>query len=356
MRTALALRRALFVLACGTPIALMPSAGAGQGCEPIRFTVPVNLGALGQAYKPSGWELSLAYRRLYSEDWFIGTEQANDRFPGGPPPVFEIHSVLGEVSYKFNDRFRARLNVPFSTGSLTRMWPDGQMHEQTATGLGDISLIAESWLLEPRTHPRGNIALGLGVKAPTGNHKTGSQFYTASGPMDYPADQTIQPSDGGWGMLMDLQAFGQIFDRTSLYAIASYMANPKAKSDVRGAPSAPGDTAYWSVPDVYSGRTGVAYDLFPEQGVSVSLGARIDGIPVRDLFGGGDEDTIKRSAYVVFADPGLSYSRDKNTFTLSVPWRVKVNRMKSVREEQMGTLNAGGFAKYLIFASYSRRI
>ena len=355
MRTAIAFRRALLVFTCGTAIALVPSTAAGQGCEPIRFTVPVNLGALGQAYKPSGWELSLAYRRLYSEDWFVGRDQDDARAPAGQPPVFEIHTLVGEVSYKFNDRFRARLDVPFSTGSLTRIWPDGQTHEQTATGLGDISLIGEAWLLKPRTHPRGNISLGLGFKAPTGNHKIGSQFYTASGPKDFPADQTIQPSDGGWGVLMDMQAFGQIFDRTSLYAIASYMANPKAKSDVPGDPSA--TAPYWSVPDVYSGRTGVAYDLFPEHGLSVSLGARIDGIPVHDVFGGVDDSTtIRRSAYVVFADPGMSYSRDKNTFTLSVPWRVKVNRMKSVREEQTGGLNAGGFAKYLIFASYSRRI
>jgi hypothetical protein len=28
----------------------------------------------------------------------------------------------------------------------------------------------------------------------------------------------------------------------------------------------------------------------------MSVGARVDGISVRDLFGGGDEDTIKRSS------------------------------------------------------------
>ena len=62
----------------------------------------------------------------------------------------------------------------------------------------------------------------------------------------------------------------------------------------------------------------------------MSLGARIDGIPVHDLVGGGDDDTIKRTAYVIFADPGLSFSRAGNILTLSVPYRLAVNRQKSV--------------------------
>lgn len=47
----------------------------------------------------------------------------------------------------------------------------------------------------------------------------------------------------------------------------------------------------------------------------------------------------------------------KNTITLSVAWRVKVNRMKSLLEQQPGApvINGGGFAKYLVFASYARR-
>ena len=135
------------------------------------------------------------------------------------------------------------------------------------------------------------------------------------------------------------------------------MASPKALSDIRGAPvPAPNSSLYWSVPDVYSGRTGVAFDALPDHGVSVSLGARVDGIPVHDLIGGGDDNSIKRTSYIVYAEPGLSYTQAKNTFTVSVPWRVKLNRIKSLTEQQPGaTPNAGGFAKYLVFASYSRR-
>ena len=44
------------------------------------------------------------------------------------------------------------------------------------------------------------------------------------------------------------------------------------------------------------------------------------------------------------------------TFTLSVPYRIAVNRKKSVFEQRTNALNGGGFAKYLVFASYSHRL
>jgi len=77
---------------------------------------------------------------------------------------------------------------------------------------------------------------------------------------------------------------------------------------------------------------------------------------VHDLLGGGDDVTIKRTSYVVFADPGLSVTRGKGMVTLSVPYRLRVNRQKSLFEQRTNGLNGGGFAKYLIFASYSHRI
>jgi aminocarboxymuconate-semialdehyde decarboxylase len=99
----------------------------------------------------------------------------------------------------------------------------------------------------------------------------------------------------------------------------------------------------------------VPHDL-RDHGLAVSLGGRVDGIPMRDLIGGGDDSTIKRTSYVLFVDPGLSLARGKGTFTLSMPYRLRVNRMKSLLEQQTAnSLNGGGFAKYLVFASYSHR-
>ena len=342
---------------CTITLGLILSSGAelsAQGCEPIRFTTPVNLGGEGQAYQPAGeWQLTLAYRRLVSNEWFIGKDENSALAPGGKSPEFRIHTFVADVAYSFSDRYRLRLSVPVSSGSLERIWPDKAVHEQTATGIGDVTLMAEAWALKPRTHERGNLAVGLGVKAPTGSHTVASRFYTAAGPVDFPADQTIQPGDGGWSVLLETRGFRQITERAYSYAFASYMISPKARSDVEWVP---GSGQYWSVPDVYSARLGGAFAAFPDQGITFSLGARIDGIPVHDLVGGGDDDTIKRTAYVIFADPGLSFSRGSGTVTLSVPYRVAVNRQKSLFEQRTNALNAGGFAKHLVFASYTHRL
>ncbi|HUQ20797.1 MAG TPA: hypothetical protein VM099_14365 [Gemmatimonadaceae bacterium] len=324
-----------------------------QGCEPIRFTIPVNLGGEGQAYQPAReWQLTLAYRRLVSNEWFVGKEENSALAPGGSSPVFKINTLVADVSYSLSDRYRLRLSVPVSSGSLSRTWPDKAVHEQTATGLGDVSISGEAWALRPRTHERGNIAVSIGVKLPTGSHTAASQFYTAAGPVDFPADQTIQPGDGGWAVILQTRGFRQLTERLNGYGFASYMVSPKSRSDVEWIPQS---SRYWSVPDVYSARAGVAFLALPDQDLTVSLGARVDGIPIHDLIGGGDDETIKRTAYVIFADPGVSWSRGRNILTLSVPYRVAVNRQKSLFEQRTEALNAGGFAKRLVFASYTRR-
>ena len=330
------------------------SRSAAQGCEPIRFTSPVSLGGEGQAYQPAReWQVTLAYRRLISREWFVGTEENSALAKGGQSPVFSIHTLVASVAYSLNDRFRVSASLPVSEGTFSRIWDDNATHAQSAKGIGDVSVMAEAWTFEPRTHAEGNLAVGVGIKAPTGSHTMASTYYTATGAVDFPADQTIQPGDGGWSVLLQGQAFRQLSDRAYGYAFGSYMVSPKARSDV---PFAPNSTRYWSVPDVYSARAGAAFAVLPDLGLTLSLGGRIDGIPVHDLIGGGDDDTIKRTSYVMFADPGLSLAAGRGTFTVTVPYRLRVNRKKSILEERTNTLNAGGFARYLVFAAYSVRL
>ena len=346
-------------LCAASAACLVPHLATAQGCEPIRFTVPISLGSEGEAYQPvRQWRVTLAYRRLLSDEWFIGTERRDELAPGGSSPVFEIHTGIVDVAYAVSDRLRARVSVPFSRGTLTRVWGDGQKHTQAASGIGDVSAQAEVWLFNPRSHERGNVSVGLGVKAPTGSHTRRSQFFLGSGPVDFPADQTIQPGDGGWAILTQVQGFRALNERVSLYTVGTYMVSPKDRSDVTGAPRpAPNSGLFWSVPDVYSVRSGAAFHVLPEQGLSMSLGGRLDGIPVRDLIGGGDENTIKRTSRILFVEPGISLTRGKDNVTLSVPWRVQVNRTKSLTEQLPGALpNAGGFARYVVFASYARRL
>ena len=317
----------------------------------------MSLGGQGEAYQRGGeWQATLGYRRLLSNEFFVGKTENSAAGPGGEAPVFEIHTLVADVAYAFRDRYRVRVSVPVTTGSETRAgWPDGQKHTTRATGIGDVSVMGEAWLLQPRTHQGGNVSLGLGVKAPTGSHTVAGKLYAANGATTaFPATQQIQPGDGGWAVLLQGQAFQRLASRVNAYEFGSYMVSPKARSDVRrGSATGP----FWSVPDVYSARLGAAFLVLPEHGLTMSLGGRIDGIPVHDLVGGGDDSSFKTSALVAFADPGMSYTRGRGTWTASVPYRVYVNRQKSVLEQNTaGAVAAGGFAKYLVFLSYTHRL
>ena len=121
-----------------------PTAGA-QGCEPIRFTTPVDLGGAGEAYKPfSRWQIGVSYRRLVSDEFFVGTSEHPELGPGGQAPVFKIHTFLTNIDYSFSDRWRLSLSVPISQGTLARKWPDNTVHQQSATGIGDVSISSDA--------------------------------------------------------------------------------------------------------------------------------------------------------------------------------------------------------------------
>ena len=326
-----------------------------QGCEPIRFTTPVNLGGQGKAYQPGHeWQLTLAYRHLNADDWFVGSVNSPSRAPGGLPGIFEINTFVADVSYSATDRIRLGVSVPLQSASFSHIFPDRAIHAQTAKGIGDISVMAESWLLDPRTNESGNVSIGLGLKAPTGSHSQASTFYTATGPVSFPADQTIQNGDGGWAVLTQAQAFRSLTQHVIAYASGSYMISPKAQSDVV---VGPGSTVPWAVPDVYSAHVGAAYSVLANQRLTLSLGARLDGTPVHDLVGGGDDVTNKRPFYLLYTEPGLSVTNGHGTFTLSTPIRTSVHRELSVFDRKTNnTVAGGGFAKFLVFASYSYRL
>jgi len=317
---------------------------------PVRFTTP-SLGGQGELQVADlaahQWRIALGYRHLHADQLFVGTQL----LPTTQPLIINLHSVDVTTTYAVTDRLSLSLTVPFLYGMQSRLYADSARHAVTAIGLGDVSLVGSRWLLDPHNHS-GNIAVGLGVKAPTGSHKATDAYFLAGGTsIQYPVDQSIQPGDGGWGVILQLQAYRRAFHNGIAYLTGSYLVSPRSLSDVA---KDPGGTVYWSVPDVYSARLGLAYALWPQQGISVSLGGRIDGQPVRNRIGGGDAG-FRRPGYAVFLDPSVALTTGPSGFTVSAPIRLGANREASVLDLQTGKHGGGDFASTLIFVSYSRR-
>jgi len=317
---------------------------------PVRFTTP-SLGGQGELQVADlaahQWRIALGYRHLHADQLFVGTALV----PTNKPLILNIHSVDLTAAYAVTDRLSLSVTVPFVSGLQSRFYADSARHAATAVGLGDITLVGSTWLFDPH-NGTGNVAVGLGVKAPTGSHSAQDDYFLANGTaIRYAVDQSIEPGDGGWGIIVQLQAYRRAFPNATAYLTGSYLINPRRLSDVA---KDPGGSVYWSVPDAYSGRLGLVYALWPRHGLSVSLGGRIDGQPVRDLIGGGDLG-FRRPGYSVSLDPSVAFTTGPNQVTVSGPIRLSANREASLLDLQSRKHGGGDFASGLIFVSYARR-
>ena len=320
---------------------------------PIRFTSP-SLGGHRQVFLKAGeWEAGASYRRLTADDWFVGDEIRPELAPGGAPNRFNVNTIDLSLEYGVTERLGLRLTVPLSTGSNSRVHPDGNRRETSATGIGDVNLVGTYWVLDPVTHAGGNVSIGFGLKAPTGSNDVEDDFGLPSGTVQHPVHPGIQLGDGGWGIVVQAQAYHRLTGPLSGYLFGSYQLSPREQTSVTFTPTM---TQGLSVPDVYHARAGLGYAALPEAGVSVSLGTRIDGIPVRDIVGG--DNGYRAPGYTLYLDPGLAVSRGRGTFTASVPVRLRGTFKPNLNDLNGGLPprgDNGDLASYLIFLGYAYR-
>ena len=302
------------------------------------------------------WQVAVDYRYLHADRFYVGSQQTA---PGkqffGQPLIINIHSVNLNITYAVSDRFSMRLTAPISFGSQSRFYADTARHVARAGGIGDMGLVGTAWLLNPRTHTKGNLAFGAGVKIPTGDYKFADAYFDSTGTsVQFPVDQSIELGDGGWGVILQAQAFRQVTARAFAYFTGSYLVSPRNQTEVVRAPISPGSAVHVSVPDVYTGRLGLSYGLVPEQGLSVSFGGRVDGIPYHDLI--GRSDGFRRPSVIVFLDPAVALERGPSAWTVSTPIRLFA-RLASANllKGPGGSIGSGDLAGVLFFVGYARR-
>jgi hypothetical protein len=327
-----------------------------------RLDTPV-LGVQDSYDGPNRWQVSMSYRYQYSHRHFVGSEEQHERAEDHSQVKNNID--LAEVGIRYNPdpQWSFSLNVPYfhATRSspirdASRVVVDRSVVE--ASGLSDITLSARRLLWKPLQHPDGNLSIGVGVKIPTGEDDVfddrkrlvnGQPVFT-----DESVDQSIQPGDGGWGVLFDLQYFQRIgHTNGAFYASTTYLANPRDTNGVPTFRTAVGEEVM-SVADQYVARIGGSYAGKSWKGFGVSLGGRLEGVPVEDLI--GDSHGFRRPGYAVSAEPGVSYTRGPYTFSLAVPYALYRNRTRSVADRLVpGRHGDAAFADYVILFGWGRK-
>ena len=346
---------------CGL-LTASPEAARAQGCiaSPNNPVSPIIPGDFTETQSMANqWIGSVSYRYYESGRHFVGDVEQPQRQALGNNVINTVHSFDVSATYGITEQWSGTLTLPFIDADRSSLYEHDGLHRHSmhAGGLGDIRLVTDYWLLDPHTHMDGNIALGTGVKVPTGDDKASDISYRPTGLVYRPVDPSIQPGDGGWGFILELQAYQKIYKNLFAYVQGSYMITPQEQNHTQtttGDLRPPSVVTYDSITDQYFGRGGFTYVVWPEKGLSVSLGARIEGVPVYDAVGGSLG--FRRPGYTISIEPGISWTGKKNSFAINTPVALYRNRERSAPEIYLG--RAGGdaaFADYSILASFTHR-
>lgn len=342
------------MLACAL-LALLFSGprGLAQGCVSARF-IYLSLGPDGIIQLPEGtWQLSTSFRYLYADQGWMGTH-AWPQYSTVVGNQITVYSVDLQLTRAITDRWSATLTLPYLDGMTSNPREhDGTRHSVSARGIGDIRIVANYWLLAPADHPNGNISLGFGLKLPTGQEAATAIFYKPGGPRNLPVDISIQPGDGGWGIMLETSLFRRLAENWHAYGTGFYLINPRELNKAFNHNPILGSIRNHSVPDQYQVRAGLAWTALPAQGMTFSAGLRVEGMPSEDLIGGNEG--FRRPGYVIYAEPGFSWSKGNYSFNLFFPIRLDANRTRNFYDKQSNTDGGGAFAQNLLVTSFSRR-
>lgn len=317
------------------------------------------IGAEGYVYQEAdSWQVSTIYRYQHSDRHFRGSHEEENRQAEHSEVINDIHLFDVSVNYAINSRYSLSVSVPILDMNRSQPLRDANRNiidrfSTQAGGVGDMVIAGRGWLFKPETHANQNVSVGLGMKIPTGDHDVTDTFVTLDGNQVRTVDQSIQPGDGGWGILFEASAF-KVVNNLNLFGSVNYLSNPKGTN---GTPTFRGraSESIMSVADQYLVRAGAAFGIpgIAKHGFSASTALRLEGVPANDLF--GSSRGFRRPGYALSFEPGIIYTRNQNTFSVHVPVALQRNRTRSVPDELDDTHGDAAFADYLLLVGYSRR-
>jgi hypothetical protein len=370
--TRISLLRAVLSSAVGVTILMSSQVSFAQGCVAARgagMTDAHNEVFAGADGTDSSLQTSFGYRWFNSGRHYVGDVEQTIRQQQHTQVENNSTFLDVGVTYAINHRVSAALTVPFAVHSRSQVVRDsaGTNLDRFATesaGIGDVRLMADIWVREPSSQRSWNLLIGLGFSAPTGNKSVTDVFesYDNATKRVYarhqPVDESIQLGIGGWGFPLEFYGYAKISARIQAYAEGFYSITPQGTNGVPTNRSNPFEATI-SIADSYMSRAGASFAVLPRQGVSLSLGARIEGVPVHDLV--GSSNGFRRPGYAVSVEPGVAAQLGDWSLSLYTPVAVYRNRLQSVPDQQLtaatGVYQHGdaAFADYSVISSISKR-
>ncbi len=299
---------------------------------------------------PRQWTVSVGYRYQPSFRHYIGTVEQKQREVNHNQIENVYHLLDFAIERQLTPRWSVAVGMPVLFAHRNQLYnPAGRY---VVNSIGDMSIGGRMWIFKPPTESGDNISIGMFLKLPTGKYNATGLATSQGRQIVATADQSIQAGDGGTGFSVEIQAYKRISWQTELYFAGVHLFNPRNTNGVSTFRSAPGETVM-SVTDQYLYRGGIGRAVPKIRGLAVSFGGRIEGVPVRDAFGGSDG--FRRPGYAISLDPGFMYVRGRYLFSCNVPFAVERNRKRSVADYMNGRHGDAAFADYAIQAGLSWR-
>jgi hypothetical protein len=344
-------------LIASTVIAASPVCCYAQGCIVARSSsVDMSPQSQGGYLQPGDWDLTVGYRHQFSYKHFVGDVEQTYRVQQGTEVMNKINLENIDLTYQASSRFSFTLSIPLLLASRRS---NNSYYTTHASGLGDTSVVAQGWLWNPRHARRGNIRVGFGFQAPTGKDNVQNNVLTsatATTPSVVTADYSIQPGQGGWGMVFQWEGFRDIGHNTVVYTDGNYLATQGGTNNVLRSATAINQplTAYNAIQDQYLLQAGVAHPISAIHGLTLTFGPRMEGVPASNLI--GNDLGFRRPGFAISAEPGIVYSRGRNMIQASVGKAMYRDRTRSVPDKILGTHGDAAFADYVWLVSYSYRL
>lgn len=303
-----------------------------------------------ERFHPKLWTLTVGYRYQPSYRHFIGTVEQKQREVLRNQIENIYHLLDFSIERQLTPRWSVNASVPVLFAHRNQLY--SPVGKYVVNSFGDASVGGRAWIFKPPTESGDNISVGMSIKLPTGTYNAtglatqGGQLIRAT------ADQSIQAGDGGTGFAIDIQGYKRAPFQSELYFAAVYLFNPRDTNGVSTFRRAAGEQVM-SVTDQYLYRGGIGHAVPKIRGLAVSFGGRMEGVPVRDAFGGSNG--FRRPGYAISLDPGFLYARGNYTFSCNIPFAIERNRKRSVADYQNNSRGDAAFADYSLVFSLSRR-
>jgi hypothetical protein len=303
------------------------------------------------------WYFTTSYRYFKSFRHFRGGEEQLERLKNHTEVINWQNTIDLSLTRNFNQYWSLTVGIPYLINTRSSLYEHGgkERHSSASHGFGDARIVANRWLFNSHTTHKGNIQVGLGVKLPTGDYNYMDDFQNVT-PSRRPVDQSIQLGDGGVGIIAEVNGFLNFNKAFSGYTNLYYMANPRNTNGTRTyretLRATLANESIMSVADQFLARIGANYTIHGNtNALTISAGARMEGIPVRDLI--GKSNAFRRPGYVISVEPSLNYSLKRINFFANVPVAVKRKRTQSVTDKENSVTSGTYVNGDAAFADYS---